>query len=129
MTVLNISIKVVSNNIFILFLGVTHQLKKIYSIGSLGFRHKNKKIFDVFNLLLNNCLVYLVTKKILIYQLKLDGLSFLKIKLIKKIWFLIIIKECKFILKYNHNGCRLKKKKRNKIGYKVKRNHNLILRI
>jgi hypothetical protein len=126
---LNINIKVVSNNIFVLFLSLTLKLKKIYSIGFLGFRHKNKKILDVFNLLLNNCLTYLLVKQFFIQELKLDGVSFSKIKLIKKVWFLLVIKQCKFLLKYNHNGCRLKKKKRTKIGYKIKRNNKLILRI
>jgi len=126
---LNISIKAVSNNTFVLFLSIRNKLKKIYSIGSLGFSHKNKKNLDVFSLLLNNCLMYLINNKISIQQLKLDGISILKVKLIKKIWFFLVIKECKFFLKYNHNGCRLKKKKRKKIGYKVKRNIKLALRI
>jgi len=82
---LNINIKIVSNNVFILFLSLTYKLKKIYSIGFLGFKHKNKKISNVFNLLLNNCLLYLFTKQFLIQELKLDGVSFSKIKLIKKV--------------------------------------------
>jgi len=82
---LNISIKAVSNNTFVLFLSIKNKLKKIYSIGSLGFSHKNKKNFDVFSLLLNNCLMYLINNKILIQQLKLDGISIFKVKLIKKI--------------------------------------------
>jgi len=126
---LNINIKIVSNNIFILLLSLTYKLKKIYSIGFLGFKHKSKKISNVFHLLLNNCLLYLFTKQCLIQELKLDGISFSKIKLIKKIWLLLIIKQCKFISKHNHNGCRLKKKKRKKMGYKIKRNDKLKLRV
>lgn len=126
---LNINIKIVSNNVFILLLSLTNKLKKIYSIGFLGFKHKSKKIYNVFNLLLNNCLVYLFTKRLLIQELKLDGVSFSKVKLIKKVWLLLIIRQCKFISKHNHNGCRLKKKKRKKIGFKIKRNDKLKLRV
>ena len=57
----------------------------MYSIGILGFCHKTKKNYDVFNLLLNNCLIYLFSKHYLIQKLKLDGISLKKMKLIKNI--------------------------------------------
>ena len=125
---INVIIKIVSNNIFILFCSTSFKLKKIYSIGSFGFKHKNKKIIDVFNLLLNSSLNYLLEKKLNINKLILDGVSFLRLKIIKKVWSSLSIKQCKYILKQNYNGCRLKKKKRKKVAYKINRNHKLVLR-
>jgi len=125
----NINIKFVSNNIFFTILNDHNKIKKVYSLGSIGFSNRNKKIFEVFNILLTNCIKYLVIKKLKVYKLKLENISKIKFKTLKQALKFLPIKYCKIITKENYNGCRLKKKNRKSFNSKIKRNKNFILRV
>lgn len=129
MKFVNIHLKIVSSNTFLIISDLNYNLKKIQSIGCLGFKNKSKKIPEVFNLLLKNCILFLRTKNVGIYQLKLEGISTFKLKIIKQLFNTFFVKYCKIITKFNFNGCRLKKKKRQRFGFKVTRNKNFIFRI
>ena len=125
----NIHIKFLSNNIFFSILNSKNQIKKIYTLGSVGFSNRNKKIFEVFNILLTNSINYILSKKLKIYKLRIENISQIKFKALKQILNPFYIKYCKIIEKTNYNGCRLKKKNRKSFNSKIKRNKKFILRI
>jgi ribosomal protein S11 len=56
----NIYIKVLSNNIFIIVSNKDNKVMKVESMGSIGFKHKEKKILEGFQLLINQLKTYIV---------------------------------------------------------------------
>ena len=115
MNFVNLHIIILSNNIFINILDLNNKVKKIISMGLIGFRHRNKTILEGFEILILNCIEFINEKKLFINNLKLVSILYFRLKVIKKLILHIPINYCRIIEKKNYNGCRLKKKKKTKI--------------
>jgi|SouAtlMetagenome_1021521.scaffolds.fasta_scaffold00185_15 hypothetical protein len=120
MNFVNLHIIILSNNIFINILDLNNKVKKIISMGLIGFRHRNKTILEGFEILILNCIEFINEKKLFINNLKLVSILYFRLKVIKKLILHIPINYCRIIEKKNYNGCRLKKKKRQRSKLKIK---------
>ena len=117
----NVYIKVLSNNIFIVISEKNNKVIKVESMGSVGFKHKEKKILEGFKILINQLTSYFENNYWKINTLKISGALRFKLKLIKAfVYKLYFVRLCKIIEKNSYNGCRLKKKKRKKRKQKIK---------
>jgi ribosomal protein S11 len=116
----NLHIKILSNNIFISVLDNNNKLKKIQSMGLIGFQNRNKKIVEGFGMLILNCIHFLKERSLKINELNLLGISYFRLKAIKKIIKKIPTYYCRILEKNSYNGCRLKKKKRQRSKLKIR---------
>ena len=120
MNFVNLHITILSNNIFITILDINNKVKKIMSMGLIGFQNRNKKIIEGFEILILNCIQFLNEKKLFISHLKLISIIYFRLKIIKNLVLHIPINYCKIIEKKIYNGCRQKKKKRQRAKLKIK---------
>lgn len=116
----NIHIKVLSNNTFIIVSNKDYKVMKVESMGSIGFKHKEKKIIEGFKLLIDQIKVYITTNNLLINELKIVSITVSKLKNVKDLLSIDRVNLCKIIEKNSYNGCRLKKQKRKKRKLKIK---------
>lgn len=120
MSLKNIHIKILSNNIFIIISEKNNKVIKLESMGSIGFKHKEKKILEGFKILINQFINYFKNNRWRINILKISGAVRFKLKVIRTFIESYFIRWCKIIEKNSYNGCRLKKKKRKKRKLKIK---------
>lgn len=84
------------------------------SMGKLLFKNKNKTLLEGFKLLVISIINYIMTHNLILNCIYFNYLPKIKLKIIKKYFNLLEVQKIKLIQKFNHNGCRLKKKKRSK---------------
>jgi hypothetical protein len=89
-------------------------------MGIIGFRHRNKKIVEGFDMLINSALSFIHEKNISINELKLAGFSRFRFRRIRSLLNRCCVKYCKVIEKRAFNGCRHKKVRRQKRKLKIK---------
>jgi len=116
----NLYIKVLSNNTFISVSDADNKVKWLKSMGTLGFRHRNKKIVEGFDMLVSNALNFLHEKNISINELQLAGFSYFRFRRLRSLLSNCCVKYCKIVEKRAFNGCRHKKVKRQKRKLKIK---------
>ena len=118
---INLYFKFVLRNVFITVLKNNNILWN-QSMGKLSFKNKNKTLLEGFKLMVISVVNYITTHNLKLNCIYLNYLPKIKLKIIKKYFNLLEIQKIKLIQKFNHNGCRLKKKKRsrNKISLRNK---------
>ena len=117
---INIYIKILSNNTFIIVSNKDSKVLKVESMGSIGFKHKEKKIIEGFELLIDQIKSYITANHWLINELKIVSATRSKLQHIKELLLLHRVNLCKIVEKNSYNGCRLKKQKRKKRKLKIK---------